>query len=104
MQVDSILPINIQHQLQKNIDPLESYINELLDEPLDIKAHSCAPYINKRTILASQEIDRVNLEPTFVNTLQLLRLTNTLNRNTELYQTILKQIDVYFLTGRVRDE
>jgi len=104
MQVESILPVNIQHQLQGSLDPLEMYINGLLDEHDEVFENRNACYSNKRTILASQEIERVDLNPSFVNTLQLLRLNASIDKNSSLYQSILKQIDLYFLTGRVKDE
>ncbi|MCJ8312207.1 MAG: hypothetical protein HRU38_08195 [Saccharospirillaceae bacterium] len=107
MQVNSIVPDNIRYQLEHSlsvIDPLELYINDLLGES-GIQPKKCLKqYINKRTIVSNQELDCVDLAPTFVNTLQLLRLNNTLNKSTKLYQSILKQIDVYFLTGRVKNE
>jgi len=103
MQVKSLLPINIQHQLQGNVDPTEAYIDELLNEPSNTQPYCKAAYINKRTILAGQEIDKVNVEPNFVNTLQLLRINNSLNKQTHLYQSILVQIDLYFITGRVKN-
>ena len=106
MQADSILSMGIQQQLQGtiiSIDPLSLYIDELLDDDCETIVIE-RPYINLSTIIKTQEVDKINNEINLTNTLNLLRINHTLNKNTHLYQSILNQIDLYFLTGRTEDE